>query len=276
MGQVLLCVGQYAKNPYRFEQLGISIYSIEELCYFLYENSHLLDESIIDKELMEWIQEECELPTLAKDLQNTKYFASGLYRFLKKVFEYTGFYDEQVLSQVGDILQKNSKSSIYEKRIAQLEFMLQRKQYPLAISGYEKLLLKSNELSKEELGIIYHNYGVCKARIFRYKRAADAFYKAYEIKGSIESYEMYLSAKRIELEESRYLKLIGQEDNMHEHSLAVEGRLEEINQKWKVGDKFFQLDSMKAQIDDEENQYQEKIEEEIKIIKKNYLLLTQI
>ena len=33
--RIRLCIGEYAKNGYEPERMGIKVYSIEELCYFI-------------------------------------------------------------------------------------------------------------------------------------------------------------------------------------------------------------------------------------------------
>ena len=44
--RVSVCVGSYATIPYTIEELELSVYSMEELCYCLKENAFLLDVSL--------------------------------------------------------------------------------------------------------------------------------------------------------------------------------------------------------------------------------------
>ena len=55
-----LCVGEYCENAYNVEGLDIRVYSMEELCYCLKENAFLLDLSIMNDKLVDWIGEECK------------------------------------------------------------------------------------------------------------------------------------------------------------------------------------------------------------------------
>ena len=50
-----LCVGEYCENAYTVEELGISVCCMEELCYCLKENAFLLDLSIMNDKLADWI-----------------------------------------------------------------------------------------------------------------------------------------------------------------------------------------------------------------------------
>ena len=51
-----LCVGEYCENAYTVEELGISVCCMEELCYCLKENAFLLDLSIMNDKLADWIE----------------------------------------------------------------------------------------------------------------------------------------------------------------------------------------------------------------------------
>ena len=63
-----LCVGEYCENAYTVEELGIRVCCMEELCYCLKENAFLLDLSIMNDKLADWIGEECKVRELAKQL----------------------------------------------------------------------------------------------------------------------------------------------------------------------------------------------------------------
>ena len=45
MSGYILCQVKRAKNPYYISNISTNIYSIEELCYYLYHNIYLLDRS---------------------------------------------------------------------------------------------------------------------------------------------------------------------------------------------------------------------------------------
>ena len=53
---VYLCIGSYAKTPYYIEKVGIHIYSIEELCYYLFQNAFLLDYTIMNTEIFDFVE----------------------------------------------------------------------------------------------------------------------------------------------------------------------------------------------------------------------------
>ena len=61
MAGLILCTGEPAKTPYYILGLGMNIYSCEELCFYLCENSFILDRDIMDIKLCQWIEREIGL-----------------------------------------------------------------------------------------------------------------------------------------------------------------------------------------------------------------------
>ena len=58
MGKFIFCIGNKAKVPYTFRTTGINVYTMEELCYYLYHNIDTLEEDIGDIQLVSWIRTE--------------------------------------------------------------------------------------------------------------------------------------------------------------------------------------------------------------------------
>ena len=47
MNTVILCNGNYAKTPYYIEEEEVNLYSVEELCYYIYKNAFLLQDDFL-------------------------------------------------------------------------------------------------------------------------------------------------------------------------------------------------------------------------------------
>ena len=63
MSGYILCQVKRARLPYYIENISTNIYSIEELCFYLYHNIYLLDSTILNEELCFWIRDELGLNT---------------------------------------------------------------------------------------------------------------------------------------------------------------------------------------------------------------------
>ena len=87
MSGYILCQTKRAKLPYFIENISTNVYSIEELCYYLYNNLYLIDSSLINQKLCTWIEEELELPKLAAKLRPYIGRDAGLEEILYPVFK---------------------------------------------------------------------------------------------------------------------------------------------------------------------------------------------
>ena len=61
MSSYILCQIKRASLPFYIKNISMNIYSIEELCYYLYHNIYLLDETIINEHLCDWLKKELGL-----------------------------------------------------------------------------------------------------------------------------------------------------------------------------------------------------------------------
>ena len=60
MGSLILCHKKKAKHPYEISRIHMRIYTIEELCYYFCNNLYLVDYTIINRQLCDWLEEELE------------------------------------------------------------------------------------------------------------------------------------------------------------------------------------------------------------------------
>ena len=69
MGNLVLCHEQHAAHPYEISRIHCKIYTIEELCYYLCNNLYLIDYTIMNEQLCNWLDEELGLSALSEQLR---------------------------------------------------------------------------------------------------------------------------------------------------------------------------------------------------------------
>lgn len=238
--RISVCVGNYAKTPYCIAGPEIQVYCMEELCYCLKENAFLLDLSLMEEALADWIGEECGLKELAKELYSMVRKQGSLSAFVTLILEYTGLFDSETIRGVAKVLKEGSGLSSIEKRKKQVDYLLQRKKYPAAVSRYNQLLSKWQEESDRGcempggrvMAAILHNKGVALTGLMEYTAAAECFRKAYEIDRDGEEYQSYLAAKRMELSEEDYLIFVAEQPDSYEFSLRLEKEIERMTEEF--------------------------------------------
>ena len=57
MGSIILCHKKKARRPYEITRVHRKIYTIEELCFFLCNHLYLIDYTIMNEQLCDWLEE---------------------------------------------------------------------------------------------------------------------------------------------------------------------------------------------------------------------------
>ena len=244
-----LCVGEYCENAYNVEGLDIRVYSMEELCYCLKENAFLLDLSIMNDKLVDWIGEECKVWELAKQLYPMVHKQGSLSVFVVTILQYVGMYDPEEILQVEQVLKQGAGLSNLEKRKSQIDYMVEKRKYAAAIRGYDMLLETWNHLEQEgkELpagkvrAAILHNKGVALTGLMFYDKAAYYFNEAWKTDPDREHLDAYLAAKRMELTVDAYVAFAAQNPENYTESLELEKRIEQFEREWEQQPEYRQL-----------------------------------
>lgn len=244
-----LCVGEYCENPYNIESLELKVYCMEELSYCLKENAFLLDLSLMNDKLVDWIGEECRVHDLAKQLYPMVHKQGSLSVFVVTILQYVGMYDPEEISQVEQVLKQGAGLSNMEKRKSQIDYMVEKRKYAAAIRGYDLLLETWSDLEKEgkELpagkvrAAILHNKGVALTGLMLYDKAAYYFREAWQTDPDREHLDAYLAAKRMELPEDEYVAFAAQNPENYTESLELEKRIEQFEREWEQQPEYRQL-----------------------------------
>lgn len=233
MGRVMLCVGNYAKTPYYMERLQRNVYCIEELCYSFQENAFLLDESIVNKSLAQWLEKECGLPDLAGQLYSQVRAKCSVSTFVAVILEYAAYCTQEDIQNTKVLLQSNANKGDLEKRKSHADFMVQQKRYSIAIKEYAGILDALTPENGHLLGPVFHNMGTAYAGLFLFDAAAERFLQAFEADGERESGLCYLAAKRFALPEQEYIGFVADKAGAYGPSLEVEQKLEQVMGQWE-------------------------------------------
>ena len=226
MGRVILGTGVYAETPYFMEKFYVNLYSVEELCYLFVEKAELLDQEMLQRDLVRWLDEQCGLDQLAHTLYSLLNQNGSASAFAGTVLEYVNLYPPKIVEQTEQIIRSNEGLNPYERGKAKADHMLQSRKYNKALGQYHSLLAQIPETDMRLRGSILHNMGVACAKLFLFRQAADWFMQAYETDRAQESLESYLTAMRMCKEEKEYITYIAEHPEYHDASLRVERKME--------------------------------------------------
>lgn len=199
MGTVKLCVHELAKTPYYVEATGISIYSIEELAYYLYENIYLIDDGLVEEKLYNWIERELEMEALADRLRNGKTAGNHLYNQVMTILKASEYYSEEELNELSEKIRTISILQTQERMKYKADELLQNENYWAAIVEYERILSirQNSKLKVDFYAKVWNNLGGCYARLFLFEKAASCYENAYQFQKISEYKEKAHYARKI-------------------------------------------------------------------------------
>ena len=273
--RVSVCVGDYAKKPYCVPGLEVNVFCLEELCCCLKENAFLLDLSLLNDNLLEWIGKECGLAEFARELHPYVHKQGSLSSFVSAILKYVGFYGAGVIRETEQLLKQGSGLTGMERRKSQIDYLVKKKRYKPALKGYEELLQGWEALSARETGqqpaagflaSVWHNKGVAYVGMMRYGAAAECFRQAIDLGGDDDCCLEYLEARRRELAQEDYVALVAEQGELYRHSLELEKKMEQASQEWEQHPDYLRLCSRR--------ELGEKVEEEdqrlVQALKESY------
>lgn len=268
---IRLCIGEYASVGYEPEDMGIKVYSLEELVYFVRENAVLLDNGFMDEALGQWLAEECKLQELGEELRKASRKRVSLKSYVGILLEYAGFYSKEINDQIENIIVENSSLSIYEKKKARGDALVQKGHYGKAGREYAKLLQMLPEDMTILKGEIYHGCGVCLAKMFYFKLAGEYFLKAHSLTGKIASYHQYLWTKRLVMSEGEYVEFLREHEEAYEDSVEMEEYLEQLGAQWEHSHSGMLLQGIQKEKEFRRiAEYQNKLKERVDYLKDAY------
>lgn len=268
MGKLILCAGKKAKKPYWMPLGNVRLYTVEELCYYLYHNIYAVKEDMFCPELIEWVREELELPKLAEKLEVLAEQNYSMKDRIVTIFCNCDYYSEKEVRRVVGLLEKLELLSDEQKACMKADNYLQYGKYAKAASIYELLIGNQKifkKLSEKDKGRVYHNLAVSYINIASYTEAADCFEQAYIIGKDEESLKQYLFAVKLGGMKERYENAlltyeVSDEKKRHyerelgrcmmdlddyEEARAVQ-KLRNLRQQGRVGDYYEGIDTVIA------------------------------
>lgn len=116
MGSIILCHKKKAKEPYEITRIHRKIYTLEELCYYMCNHLYLVDYTIMNDKLCDWLEEELGLGELSSNLKRNLKQHNSAEQFILTILAYSSIYTTGELSQIQDVLEKLRNQKPVEKK----------------------------------------------------------------------------------------------------------------------------------------------------------------
>lgn len=218
MADVYLSIGALSTTPYYLSGLGVNIYSMDELCFYLVRDTYILDADLIDLKLCDYIEEQLKLPSIAEQIRELISQNAAVGEMVTTLLEATGYCDEEEIKAIRRILVDNASLSFTRKRKLRGDNLVKAGKFSRAIEEYQYILSNMEKDEEPELkSAIYHNIASAYAQMFMFDKVITYYKKAYETDGSQESLILYLAATRMRMKGEDFERMVvrcGYEDNI--------------------------------------------------------------
>ncbi len=210
MGKIIVCNTKTANNPYTFLNTKVSVYSYEELCYYIFNNIVLIGDEDVTPRLSAWIRDELELFDLADrvdDLFEKKAFVQDI---LVEILVYGNYYENDEIRGFMADCQKLRMLKPYELEKLRADGYLRYKHYIKAGAIYNDIIsnLEKENPDSEFLGNVYHNKAVALAGNLQLDEAKEFFIKAYNLNNNDESLIEYFCVLAVTVDTATLTKEI--------------------------------------------------------------------
>ena len=208
MGKVILCAGKTARNPYYFLSTGTRVYTIEELCYYIYHNIETVSEELVCPELVAFLRNELGMEERANQLEKLYATHAGIKDIIVLILCSADYYEEEeIRALLSELDTLNEMTPLQRKKRAANQY-LENGQYREAMKAYRNILYSREpvEMNSIEYGDILHNLAVLYAKTGAFLTAAEEFWAAYERNGNKESLKQYLYALKLAKQEDQFEK----------------------------------------------------------------------
>ena len=210
MSSLILCHKKKAKNAYEITRIHRRIFTIEELCYYLCNHLYLIDYTLMNDKLFDWLEEELELSHLARNLRKLVEQNASVEQFVMTILTQSAVYTTGELQQVQDVLERLKNQKPVEKQKYKADNLLESGSIKSAILAYREIVHGQRDESMEGTfyGKVYACLGAAYGRLFLYKEAAKMYEAAYQICEEPSMLKAYLYACRRYMNGEEYKNLL--------------------------------------------------------------------
>lgn len=224
MGKLIQCSSPLALTPYHFRLTDTNVYSMEEVCYYIWHNIYMIQEEVFDREFVIWIEKELHMEETSHKLACLIQDHKNLKDIVVTICCSCDYYDEEEINALIRLMDEIEQMPAYARKKHKGDTYLACHSYEKALEEYEKVF-ESDEIlhaEKEAYGSIFHNMGVAYSNLAEFRKAAEYFLKAYEQNKKDASLAQGLFALRLSKDVEGYKKALVDFDVSPEKQLQWE------------------------------------------------------
>lgn len=212
IGRLIFTAKETNQVPYYFNLSGMKVYTLEELCYYVYHHIYAVSEDTFDDELFYWLESALKERLLARHLREARKQKRTLKDHVKLLMNAAGYYTAKELEALYHTIEEIEAQNPMESQKVEADNYMRYGRPLEALRVYKKVqaLMEAEDsmATREFKANVWHNTGVAFARLANMTAAEECFHKAFELDGSPASREAWMLS----------LKMIGDAETLKEES----------------------------------------------------------
>lgn len=174
------------ETPLYIKELGISLYTLEELCYYIYRYLEMIDDRFIDEDFLNFLRKSREFEGLADKMIRWINSGSDLGQILYMIEQDIHYLNGNELSDLKARIEWMRDAAPAERLKKKADILVGLKKHRRAIMIYNEMLEneRSLKIKANMKGVILHNRGVAQAKLFMFAEASESLVLAYSLLGS--------------------------------------------------------------------------------------------
>ena len=210
MGSLILCHKKRARQFFVIARVHMEIYTIEELCYYICNNLYLIDYTIINQQLCDWIGRELDMEELSEHLREELRKNCSMEQFILTILRESTIYAQSDINRIQNILERLQNQKDVERKKHKADSLMQSKEYESAVLVYQSIIHgeRDDSVDKTFYGKVYACLGAAYGRLFLYEEAARMYEQAYAICEDADMLKAYLYCCSRALPEQKYVKML--------------------------------------------------------------------
>ena len=178
MSGLIYCREPEVTEPYYAKETGLSLYSAEELSYYIVNYLLLLPKDFIGERLYRFLGRQLGLAGLEGRLRRFMSQGADMSQGLFVLVSELRYYREEELLQFKEKLEEYKHAGPMELLKQRGDFFLDVCQYGNAIHAYDQILREPSQ-DAEFLAGVWHNRGAACAQLWQYAEAMECFVRAW-------------------------------------------------------------------------------------------------
>ncbi len=254
MGKIILCTSRLAKNPFIFPLSETKVYSIEELCYYIYHNIYEITVDCFDTKLVKWLRKEVKMEVIADKLDTMIEIGSSLKDIVVSILCSCDYYTETEIKALLMIINDIENLPYVGRQKQKADYCLRYGKYAQAKREYDKIINGGHavNLTPEEYGNILHNRSMACFYMGAFGEARYGWKEAYNRNNNKKSLRQYLLSLLINNEIKEFENEVAHYNISDEYAEVLKNELSLAYIKAAESEQFVEVEKLGKYSDKEE------------------------